>query len=60
MRIFSVSTRARTKFVDITKKIAKAVTSLDIKEGVITVFIPCATAGVRIDDTKVCVSCSLS
>ena len=50
MKSLSVSTHQRTEFVDITAEVAKAVTVLGVKDGVITVFCPHTTSGVTINE----------
>jgi len=43
METFSVTTRRRTHFVDITAEVQAAVGRLGVKDGVVTVFAPHAT-----------------
>ena len=50
MKAFSINTKRRTEFVDITAEVAKAVTALGVKDGVITVFVPHTTAGITINE----------
>ena len=50
MQEFSVSTRSRTEFVDITRQIQSALSETGLKTGVCTVFIPHTTAGVTINE----------
>ncbi|MBU1692820.1 MAG: secondary thiamine-phosphate synthase enzyme YjbQ [Verrucomicrobia bacterium] len=50
MESFSVSTRRRTDFVDITRQVEAAVSALGLREGVVTVFIPHTTAGITINE----------
>ena len=50
MKTFRVSTHQRTEFVDITGDVAKAVTAMGVKDGVVTVFVPHTTAGVTINE----------
>lgn len=50
MKSFRVSTRERTEFVDITRKVEQAVSDLGIKDGVVTVFVPHTTAGITINE----------
>jgi thiamine phosphate synthase YjbQ (UPF0047 family) len=52
MQSFSVSTRSRTQFLDITSDVARAVGALGIDDGVVTVFVPHTTAGVTINAEK--------
>ncbi|MBA4389279.1 MAG: hypothetical protein C0404_15005 [Verrucomicrobia bacterium] len=50
MKAFQVSTGERTEFVDITDQVQSAVSSLGIKDGVVTVFVPHTTAGITINE----------
>ena len=50
MKSFSVSTRGRTEFVDITARVADAVTAQGMQDGVVTVFVPHTTAGITINE----------
>lgn len=50
MKEFSVQTRQRTEFVVVTSFVQAAVHDLDMKEGVVTVFVPHTTAGVTINE----------
>ena len=50
MQTFSIETRSRTDFVDITRQVEQAVARLDVAEGVVTVFVPHTTAGVTINE----------
>ena len=47
---FSVNIQARMEFVDITGEVAKAVSALGVKDGVVTVFVPHTTAGITINE----------
>jgi len=47
---FSVQTRQRTEFVDMTAQVQKAVHDLNVKDGIVTVFIPHTTAGITINE----------
>ncbi|HVH62452.1 MAG TPA: secondary thiamine-phosphate synthase enzyme YjbQ [Candidatus Dormibacteraeota bacterium] len=47
---FEVSTRRRAQLVDITERVAEAVTKSGVSEGVCYVFIPHTTAGVTINE----------
>lgn len=47
---FSVSTKARTEFVDITSKVEGIVSDAKIKEGICVVFCPHTTAAVTINE----------
>ncbi|MFC1498208.1 secondary thiamine-phosphate synthase enzyme YjbQ [Verrucomicrobiota bacterium] len=50
MKSFSVNTRSRTEFADITRKVQEAVSGLKVKDGVITIFVPHTTAGITINE----------
>jgi len=50
VKSFNVQTSGRDDFVDITDRVQEAVTSLGIKDGVVTVFVPHTTAGVTINE----------
>ena len=50
MESFSVSTRRRTEFVDITRQVEAAVSALGVRDGVVTVFVPHTTAGITINE----------
>ena len=50
MTHFDVPTRKRDQFVDITAQVQQAVKSLDIVDGVVTVFVPHTTCGVTINE----------
>ncbi|HOW96566.1 MAG TPA: secondary thiamine-phosphate synthase enzyme YjbQ [Kiritimatiellia bacterium] len=50
MQSFSVSTRQRTEFVDITRKVESAVEAMGARDGVVTVFVPHTTAGVTVNE----------
>ncbi len=50
MEIFSVSTRSRSEWVNITEAVARAVRAMGLSEGVVTVFVPHTTAGVTINE----------
>jgi secondary thiamine-phosphate synthase enzyme len=50
METFSVRTRSRTHFVNITSEVQDAVKSLGIEDGIVTVFVPHTTAGVTINE----------
>jgi secondary thiamine-phosphate synthase enzyme len=50
MQDFSVSTRGRTQFIDITGRVADAVASAGTTDGVATVFVPHTTAGITINE----------
>ncbi len=50
MNEFSVQSKSRTAFVDITSTVQKFITGKGMKNGVITVFVPHTTAGVTINE----------
>ena len=47
---FDVSTRRRAQLVDITERVAGAVTASGVKDGVCHVYIPHTTAGVTVNE----------
>ena len=50
LETFSVRTRSRCAFVDVTAEVQSSVTTLGIEDGVCTVFVPHTTAGVTINE----------
>jgi len=50
MQHLTIHTKAHACFVNITDSVAQAVTALELREGVITVFIPHTTCGVSINE----------
>jgi secondary thiamine-phosphate synthase enzyme len=50
MTSFSIETRTRTEFVDITREVAEAVATKGTRAGTVTVFVPHTTAGVTINE----------
>lgn len=50
MKSFTVQTNRRSEFINITHQIQSAVKAMDIKDGVITVFVPHTTAGITINE----------
>jgi len=50
MHTFSVNTRSRTQFVNVTSDVAQAVTALGIDDGTVTVFVPHTTAGITVNE----------
>jgi len=50
VRTFSLSTRARSEFVNITRDIASVVEASGVRDGVCTVFVPHTTAAVTINE----------
>ena len=51
MKTFAVNTHKRTEFVDITAEVAKTVTGMGVKDGVVTVFCPHTTGGLTINES---------
>ena len=47
---FSVSTKTRSQFINITREVQSAVNEIELEEGVCTVFIPHTTAGITINE----------
>ena len=47
---FTVATRSRTDFLDVTGEVQAAVTELEIADGVVLVFVPHTTAAVTINE----------
>ena len=50
MNHFTVSTRDRSQFVNITSEVQKAATDQGIDRGAVTVFVPHTTAGITINE----------
>lgn len=50
MKKFSVNTRQRTEFVNITSQVQSLATEYGIKDGLVTVFVPHTTAGITINE----------
>ena len=50
MNGFTLTTRNRTEFVDITRQVAEAVNASGMGDGIVTVFVPHTTAGVTINE----------
>jgi len=50
MNEFSVQSKSRTAFIDITSAVQQFITGKGMKNGVITVFVPHTTAGVTINE----------
>lgn len=50
MQTFSVNSRERSDFIDITRQVQEAVNAAGIDSGVVTVFIPHTTAGITINE----------
>ncbi|MBI5815450.1 MAG: YjbQ family protein [Nitrospinae bacterium] len=47
---FSVSTRSRTDFVDITHQVAQLLSKSGVREGIATVYVPHTTAAITINE----------
>ncbi len=47
---FYLKSRGKTELINITSRVAEAVTSSDLEDGICTVFIPHTTAGVTINE----------
>jgi secondary thiamine-phosphate synthase enzyme len=50
MKRLRVQTSARTHFVDITAEVQEAAKAMELKSGIVTVFVPHTTAGVTINE----------
>jgi secondary thiamine-phosphate synthase enzyme len=50
MKVFEVSTRSRTEFVDITDEVQRAVAEMEIASGLVAVFVPHTTAGITVNE----------
>ena len=50
MNEFTVQSKSRTEFIDITVAVQQFVSGKNIKDGLITVFVPHTTAGVTINE----------
>lgn len=50
MKQFSIKTRSRTHFYEITSEVQEAVSEAGLDQGTVTVFIPHTTAGVTINE----------
>ena len=50
MTRFTVATKARAQFVNITDHVAAAAVSLAVRDGAVTVFVPHTTCGVTINE----------
>jgi secondary thiamine-phosphate synthase enzyme len=50
MKSFSIRTQKHTQFVDITGEVQSMISSLAIKNGVVTIFVPHTTAGITINE----------
>ena len=50
MKKIHLTTESRTRFLDITREVAAAVSEWRMKDGVVTVFVPHTTAGITINE----------
>jgi len=50
MKTLNINTNSRTQFVDITRQVQDSLASLNIDDGIVTIFIPHTTAGVTINE----------
>lgn len=50
MKSFTVQTNRRSEFINITHQVQSAVKAMNIKDGLITVFVPHTTAGITINE----------
>lgn len=50
MNEFSVQTKSRTHFVNITRQVGEVVRELGIEDGVVTVFVPHTTVGITLNE----------
>jgi secondary thiamine-phosphate synthase enzyme len=50
MKKFRIQTRSRTDFINIDHQVSELVRESEIKEGIVTIFIPHTTAGVTINE----------
>lgn len=50
MQTLNINTNSRTQFVNITNQVQEALPSLNIEDGIVTIFIPHTTAGVTINE----------
>jgi secondary thiamine-phosphate synthase enzyme len=50
MQSVSVTTKSRTEFVDVTRKVQEATSGTGIRNGVLTVYVPHTTAGITINE----------
>lgn len=50
MKSFTIETAVRSEFVDITGRVQDIISKMDIKDGVVTVFVPHTTAGITINE----------
>jgi len=50
MKTLTVKTRSRTHFCEITSAVVDAVRELNVRDGVVTVFVPHTTAGITINE----------
>ena len=50
MKRFSIKTKSRTDFINITSEVSGAVSDMGLNDGVATVFVPHTTAGITINE----------
>jgi secondary thiamine-phosphate synthase enzyme len=50
MQTFSIHTKARTQFLDITREVQRLVDDFGLKSGIASVFVPHTTAGITINE----------
>lgn len=50
MQTFSIHTKARTQFLDITREVQELVAAVGLKSGIASVFVPHTTAGITINE----------
>ena len=50
MHFFSIRTQKHTQFLDITREIQSSVAGLELKSGIVTVYVPHTTAGITINE----------
>ncbi|MFQ3548255.1 MAG: secondary thiamine-phosphate synthase enzyme YjbQ [Armatimonadota bacterium] len=50
MEVFSLNTKRRTEFIDITSKVQEIIKSSGVESGIVCVFVPHTTAGITINE----------
>lgn len=50
MESFTIATKRRTDFVDITRQMERAAAATGVRDGALTVFVPHTTAGITINE----------
>ncbi|MEM7396550.1 MAG: secondary thiamine-phosphate synthase enzyme YjbQ [Verrucomicrobiota bacterium] len=50
MKEFSINTKSRTQFYEITREVQAYVTEAGIRDGLVTVYVPHTTAGITINE----------